>query len=69
VELLATEAPEPQHFFKVILQVVGAGEALVAHQQTGGIHELGVGRGLHGQQSVEHIPVEGVEGMALLGHS
>jgi hypothetical protein len=51
----------------VVLQVVGAGETLVAHQKTGGIHQMGVGRRLHGQQTVEHVPVEGVEGMALLG--
>ncbi len=45
-----------------ILQITGTGKTLVAHQQAGRIHQLGIGRGLHCQQAIHHIPIQGMEG-------
>jgi len=70
LELAAIQAPVAQAALKVVAQVGGTREVVVAHQQPGSINEMLIGGHLGGQQTVDHLPVGGMEGMALVvgGH-
>ena len=69
VQVVAAEAPEPQGFGQIVLQIRRARKTLVAHQQAGRIHQVLVGGDLHRQQPIHRIPIGCIEGMGLLVHS
>jgi len=68
LQLLTAQPPEAQDSLEIVLKVVGTRKALVPHQQTGGIDQLGIRRTFNCQQPIDHLPVQGMKGMALVGH-
>ena len=67
MERLAIQSPEPQHLGQIVLQIAGPRKALIAHQQPGGLHKLGIARLFTGQQPIHPVAVAGIERMGLLG--
>ncbi len=67
MQALAIEPPEAQQLGQVVADVAGARKPLVAHQQPGGIHQLGIAGLGAGQQTIHQIPIQGVERMGLVG--
>jgi len=65
LQLIKAEAPVPQAFGQILLQIVGTGKAVVAVEQPGQINQLGVAGLLKAQQPIHHVPVGGMERMGL----
>ena len=61
------EAPQPQRLGEIGAEVVGPWKPLVAHQQPGSIHQVIVRRHLGSKQAIHHIPIDGIEGVTLVG--
>ena len=66
IQLITTQPPEAQRFFQIVLEIEGAGEPGITHQEPAQVNQLGINGLLSGQQRIHQIAIGGIQRMLLL---